>query len=523
MTQTETLELLVATLQQTNASQSESIRQLTRQNEQLQNKLDELLAQVAWLNRQLFGRKSEKLSRLDPNQLSLFEQPVQSLEPEPLEETVVEQTTTPMVTKKKERQNRKLLEGLPVVEVVIEPQDLDLTKYKRIGEEHTRTLEFEPGKLYVKEIIRPKYGLKDNLSLPKEGESGVIIAPLPPSPVYKCLAGSTMLAEMLLQKYEYHVPFYRQVKEFRHLGVRLSESTLSGWFKPVCELLRPLYDELVRLVVGCGYVQADETTVRVISKGKGKADKEYLWMVRAVTSGLVFFHYDDGSRSQETARNLLEPFKGYLQSDGYAAYNVFEGKERVCLVGCLVHIRRHYETAKEENKSQAKYVLAKIQELYRIEQAADIQGISPEMRMSKRQKQALPILDELEQWMETTYPKVLPKSRMGQAIAYAYQLWPRMRNYLKDGRLKIDNNLAENAIRPIALSRKNFLFCGNHEAAQNTAIICSLLASCKASNINPREWLTEVIALLPYYAANKEKDLKELLPHCWESGNSKEL
>ena len=139
MTQTETLELLVATLQQTNVSQSESIRQLTRQNEQLQNKLDELLAQVVWLNRQLFGRKSEKLSRLDPNKLSLFEQPAQSLEPGPLEEAVVEQTTTPMVTKKKERQNRKLPEELPVVEVVIEPQDLDFTRYKRIGEERTRT------------------------------------------------------------------------------------------------------------------------------------------------------------------------------------------------------------------------------------------------------------------------------------------------------------------------------------------------------------------------------------------------
>ena len=112
---------------------------------------------------------------------------------------------------------------------------------------------------------------------------------------------------------------------------------------------------------------------------------------------------------------------------------------------------------------------------------------------------------------------------MGQAIAYAYQLWPRMRNYLKDGRLKIDNNLAENAIRPIALSRKNFLFCGNHEAAQNTAIICSLLASCKASNIIPLDWLTDVISLLPYYSAMNEKDLKELVGHCWESGNSKEL
>lgn len=125
--------------------------------------------------------------------------------------------------------------------MVIEPDQVDLDHYRRIGEERTRTLEFEPGRLYVKETVRPQYGLKDNLSLPKEGESGVIITPLPPSPVYKCLAGSTMMAEMLLQKYEYHVPFYRQVKVFRHLGVHLSESTLSSWFKPVCELLKPLY------------------------------------------------------------------------------------------------------------------------------------------------------------------------------------------------------------------------------------------------------------------------------------------
>lgn len=227
-------------------------------------------------------------------------------------------------------------------------------------------------------------------------------------------------------------------------------------------------------------------------------------MVRAVTSGLVFFHYDDGSRSQETARNLLEPFKGYLQSDGYAAYNVFEGKERVCLVGCLVHIRRHYETAKEENKSQAKYVLAKIQELYRIEQAADIQGISPEMRMSKGRNRLFLFLTSWNNGWKQPIRKC-SKSQMGQAIAYAYTLWPRMRNYLKDGKLKIDNNLAENAIRPIALSRKNFLFCGNHEAAENTDVICSLLASCKASQVNPREWLTEIIACCHITQGIREK------------------
>lgn len=204
----------------------------------------------------------------------------------------------------------------------------------------------------------------------------------------------------------------------------------------------------------------------------------------------------------------MEPFRGYLQSDGYAA----EGKEGVCLVSCLAHIKRHYEVAKEENKSQAEYVLAKIQELYRIEQVADMQGISPEMRMSKRQEQALPILDELKQWMETTYPKALPKSRMRQAIAYAYTLEPRMRNYLKDGRLKIDNNLAENAIRPIALSRKNFLFCGNHETAENTAVICSLLVPKKAYRYNC------LVAVL-----YKRKDLKELLPNYWKQRNSKEI
>lgn len=236
-----------------------------------------------------------------------------------------------------------------------------------------------------------------------------------------------------------------------------------------------------------------------------------------------FFYYDDGSRSQETARNLLKPFKGYLQCDGYAAYNVFEGKEEVYLVGCLAHIRRHYEVAKEENRALAEYVLAKIQKLYRIEQVADVEEISPETRMSRRQEHALPILDEIEKWMEATYPEVLPKSRMGQAIAYAYTLWPRMRNYLKDGKLKIDNNLAENAIRPIALSRKNFLFCGNHEAAENTAVISSLLASCKASSVNPREWLTDIIAKLPYYTNDKRKDMKELLPNNWKQENSKEL
>ena len=309
MTQTETLELLVATLQQANSSQSESIECLTRQNEQLQNKLQELLAQVAWLNRQLFGRKSEKLAHLDPNQLSLFDPPVQPLEHEIPEEAAAQEPVCSTTPKKKVRQNRNMLDGLPVVEIVIEPEGVDPDKYKRIGEERTRTLEFEPGKLYVKEIIRPKYGLKDNISLPQGHQGSVIIAPLPLLPIYKGLPGASLLTEILLQKYEHHVPFYRQVREFHHLGLKISENTLQGWFKPACELLKPLYEELKKQVLKADYIQVDETTLPVINKQNHKAVKEYLWIVRAVMDGLVFFHYDDGSRSQETAWKLYKPSK----------------------------------------------------------------------------------------------------------------------------------------------------------------------------------------------------------------------
>ena len=534
MIQPDTMEQIIKSQQEqisslltTNRSLVESNEKLLKQIGTLQHKIQELLSQIAWLNRQLFGRKSEKLAALDPNQLSLFDcTPVASPDADTHDTSgngILPVKIRPDGKKKETRRNRELLEGLPVVEVVVEPEQVDLSLYRRIGEERTRTLEFEPGKLYVKETIRPKYGLKDNLSLPKEGESGVIIAPLPPSPIYKCLAGSTMLAEVLLQKYEYHVPFYRQGKEYRHFGVRLSESTLSGWFKPVCELLKPLYNELIQLVVGCNYVQADETTVRVINKGKGKADKEYLWMVRAVQEKWVIFHYDDGSRSGKTIKRLLKGFKGYLQSDGYSAYNVFEGTEGVCLIACLAHIRRHFEQALEENRSLAENALKTIQDLYRIEHLADSQEYIPKERCELRRHQSTPLLDSFEKWMESSYVKVPPRSRLGQAISYAYPLWPRMRAYLNDGCIKIDNNLAENAIRPLTLSRKNFLFCGNHEAAENTAIICSLLATCKAQEINPREWLNDVIAQLPHYLAKGSgKNVRNLLPDVWKLEKSNE-
>jgi transposase len=446
MDQTEALELLIK-------SQADQIRQLSdanaKQAEQLtdlQQKIDKLLSQIAWFTRQFYGRKSEKLSRLDPNQLNLFETPPQ--EQKRLEEIEAERIAAEKQIQestrsgKKTRSNRKLLEGLPVMEVVIEPEAVDKDKYKRIGEERTRTLEFEPGKLYVKEIVRPKYGLKDNITPSTEETPAVIIAPLPMLPIYKGLPGASLLSEILLQKYEYHLPFYRQVKQFYHLGVKIPTNTLGGWFKPACELLNPLYKVLKEEVLNTDYIQVDETTLPVISKENHYAKKEYLWMVRSVMKKLVFFHYDDGSRSGEAAYSLLKSFEGYLQSDGYGAYNIFEGNDKVCLVSCMAHIRRRYEAALDENKSPAEYALKQIQQLYQIERMADEHNLSFEERCKKRNELARPIMLSFEKWMEKTYPTVLPKSRMGEAISYSYSLWSRMKNYLKDGRLKIDNNLA---------------------------------------------------------------------------------
>ena len=510
---------LIAALLEANRALVEANGKLQEQTDELRQKVQELLSQIEWLKRQLFGQRSEKLAARAPGQLSLLDS-VPAIEQvenicEKDRSAAVPSKTKRDGKKKESRRNRELIEGLPVVEVVIEPSRVDLDRYRRFGEERTCTLEFEPGRLYVKETVRPKYKLRKRC-LPKEGESGVIIAPLPLSPVHKCLAGSTMLTEMLLQKYEYHVSFYKQTKEFRRLGVRLSESKLSGWFKTVCELLKPLYDELVRLVVGCGYVQVDETTVRGSNKGRGKSDKEYLWRVCAIKQNLVIFHYDDGSRSGQTIKNLLKDFKGYLQSGGYSAYNVFEDTEGVCLIASLAHIRHHFEIALEDDRSLAEQALKTIQEIYQIEQFADSRGYTAEERRELRIRQSAPMIDSFKNWMKSTYINISHKSQIEQAISYAYMLWPRMKTYLEDGNIKMDNHLVENALRPLALLRKDFLLCRDSEDAENAAVICSLLSTCKAQEVNPGEWMNDVIAKLPYYQEKDSgKNIRDLLPDVW--------
>ena len=513
----EGLNASIASLSTTNKNQSEQIKNL-------QERIRELTAQVAWLNRQLFGRKSEKLRVYDPNMPDLFADEFSGLrqQAEEKRDEAVEKIEKESVEDvKRNRQNRKMIEDLPVLETdTIEPEGVDLSLYRRIGEEITKVVKHKPGMLYIKVIIRPKYALKDSTLLPPAGQKGVEIAPMPLMPVDKCIADTSLLAEILLQKYEYHVPFYRQIQQYRHLGMKgLTESTLDGWFKKTVELLKPLYEELKREVFSCDYVQVDETTVPVINREKHKADKEYLWMVRSVMERLVIFHYDGGSRAGAVIESLANQynFKGYLQCDGFAGYETaFKANPDVRLLNCLVHIRRHFEQALDENREMAQHALTQIQHIYKIERQCDEAGLSYDERRQKRQELARPIMEAMKVWMETEGIKYSPGSLTGKAITYAYTKWDNIIRCLDDGRLYRDNNLAENVQRPITLSRKNFLFCGNHEAAVNMSVICSLLATCKAHEVNPRVYLNDVIAQMPYHKKATQEELLNLLPHKWK-------
>lgn len=496
-----------------------------REVKELTLRIKDLTAQVAYLKHQLYGRKSEKLSPYDPYTPDIFAgmwEEAQQEANEKRDEAVreVEKQETKEDGKRK-RHNRIMMENLPVLKTtVLEPKDIDLSLYKKLGEEVTRVVEHEPGKLYIHEIIRPKYALKDNTQLPPEGQKSIEIAPMPLFPIDKGIAGASLLTEILLQKYEYHMPFYRQISQFTHLGMKgLKENTITGWFKKTMELLRPLYRVLEGEVMKATYIQADETTTPVIDNDRHKAAKEYLWMVRAVMERLVLFYYDNGSRAGAVIESLAKQynFKGYLQCDGFVGYeSAFRANPDVVLVNCMTHLRRRFEQALDENKAMAEHALTEIQHLYQIERQCDEAGLSYDERKAKRQELARPIMEAMKVWMETEGVKYSQSSLIGKAITYAYPRWDNMMHYLDDGRLLLDNNLAENEIRPRTLGRKNYLFCGNHEAAENMSVVCSLLSTCKNHNVNPRLYLQDIIEKMPYMSKTSHEELIELLPHRWK-------
>jgi transposase len=465
-------------------------------------RINEMQFQIDQMKRLLFGARRERFVKdVDENQLTLPFEVEEEKAPEKQQEVVT------YVREKVKRENHPgrlaLPAHLPVEEIIIEPKE-DTTGLKCIGKEVTDQLELVPAKLYIKRYIRPKY-IKptDEENLNHKG----IIADLPVFPIEKGIAGPGLLAQIMIDKFVDHLPIYRQIERFKRESIKLSSSTINGWQESVCNLLEPLYDTLKHRVLSQGYLQVDETPIPVLDdSSKGKTHRGYHWVYYSPLEKTVFFDYNDG-RSREGPKRLLKDFKGYLQTDGYVVYDIFNDKKKIIQLNCMAHARRGFEKALEYDKSRAEYAMGMFQKLYAIEQKARQENFAPGQRYELRLDQSLPILNELGKWMVETYKEVLPKSPMGKAITYCIPRWDNLIAYLHDGSLEIDNNLAENAIRPIALGRKNYLFAGSARGAERAAMFYSFFGTCKKNNVNPFDWLKKVLEVIPTYKVNKLSDL----------------
>ena len=496
--------------------------EISQKNAEIKKLSDTLL----WLRRKVFGKMSEKNLPLDPDQLLLFEQEhLTDEERARLDKEVeaAEQQMTKTITVKVKPSRRDLdTTGLPTEVIDIYPDGTTdengklKDEYVEIGTDESSRLEHIAAKTYIKKTVIHKVMLKSDSNNKTPEDRRIICARLPLAPVNRCMAGASVLTDIIIGKFMYHLPFYRQIQQYKESGITISDSTMGGWYEAAVEKLKLLYDILRQHILQSDYIQIDESFLPVIDSEKHKARKGYEWCVRDAIRGAVMFYYDRGSRGGKVAREILGAYKGAVQCDGYDAYDQFEKNDNITVYGCWAHARRKFVDALNENNRLATEALCFIRKIYKVESDANKAGLNADERKEQRLKISYPTIRLFETWMKETYLKVLPNSKMGDALEYTYSLLPRLSRYVNDGRINIDNNLIENAIRPLALGRKNYLFCGNDASAYRAAIVYSLISTCKAADVAPRTWMEDVLRKIPYYQRD-QRDLAELLPFNWKN------
>jgi transposase len=479
--------------------------ELLQENKAYKNEIVSLKQQLNQLLKLLNGFKSERFSKsVDVhNQPTLFDL-------EQTSEVIPEKESVSYTRAKKKHQDRnELPEHLPVKEVIIEPEE-DTTGLVKIGEEISETLEYTPASLIKRRTIRPKYAKADG--------QGVLIGTLPSRPIEKSIAEASLLAHILVSKYVDHLPLYRQIQMFkRDFGWIASQSTFCDWVNYCCQLLNPLYNTLKQKIISSDYIQADETPIKVLDKDKIRSTHQgYQWVYHSPLHNLVLFNYRKG-RGKEGPKEILQNYQGYLQCDGYKVYDRFAAVEGITLVGCLVHARRKFYDAQDNDPKRAKYALGVFSEIYTKEkqinqQVEDNLALKQELRL----KEILPLIKKIKDWISEESLKVLPKSAIGKAMTYYLNQYHKLEAVILDPRLHLDNNLIENAIRPLALGRKNFLFAGSHKAAQNLAMLYSFFGSCKINQVNPRDWLEYVLENINDWNI---QNLEQLLPSNFKNQN----
>lgn len=452
-----------------------------------------------FLKRYFGGTKNESL---DPKQLELLLAGMEALAASALAE---EKKTPARVATAARPVRQPLPAQLETERVVLEPVEVQQQPagWRQLGEEVTEELDWKPAKFIKRLYIRPKYANAER----------IVIAPLPARLIEKGLPGAGLLTQVIVGKYEDHLPLYRQERIYRERhGVNLSRQTLCGWVAAAADWLSPIYREMKAGLVAGDYLQADETPIRYLDPDvKGKSQSGWLWTY-SQPQGDVVFEWQV-SRSREGPREFLKSFRGKLQTDGYGVYESLarERGDELSLIGCWAHARRGLHEALGEGRSAA-WLVGQIGRLYAVEKQLREQKAGPKLRAAVRAWQSRPILERLRRALEIVRRRVLPKSLLGQAIDYTLARWAALIRYVDDGRLEIDNNLCENTIRPTAVGKKNFLFIGHPAAGQRSAVIYSVLGSCRRHGINPAEYLQDVLERLP---KAKTSEVPALTPAAW--------
>lgn len=506
----------VASLELLVQKQDKVISEKQAEIEQKQNEIEQKQALIAYLQRMVYGQKREKFITPPDGQLPLpFE--IDTETQKQIQELVAvkKQEKEDKTEQEKEQQSKEkkphpgrnpLPKHLEVRETVIEPQG-DLSEMVHVGDEVTEELEYQPAKYYIHRIIRRKYA-------PKSGQGSFRIAPLPNRVIDKGIPGAGIITQAIIDKYVDHLPVYRQIGRFARDGIEISEATLHHWVRRGAQKLEILYDYLWERQLRCGYLQVDETTIKVLqSDQKKKTHLGYYWVYYDPVGKTAMFRYESGRAGAFPTKQLAD-FKGYLQTDGYAGYNQLAKKEQITHLSCWAHVRREFEKALANDKNRAETALVLIQSLYAIEKQG--KDLNAKQRKELRLQKSLPIINAFFKWVAAELYKTLPKSQIGKALAYAKDRYESLMAYLYDGNLMIDNNLVENAIRPVALGRKNYLFAKTHDSAQRAAIIYTFMAICKSHNVNPFEWLKNTLLKIDDTSIQQ---LESLLPQNFQKKN----
>jgi transposase len=475
--------------------------ELTRQeNILLRQKIDLLV-------RRVFGASSEKLDRA---QLELLLQ-LPILTETNIPAAAVEAPKAAVGRSWKDRAPR-LPENLPVVEEVIEPEPVKASpeQWRCIGQEVSEQLDYEPARFLRRRIIRKKYVSRTDIDL------APVIAPLPECLQERGIAAPGLLAQILVGKYCDHLPLYRQEQIFlRRHQVHLPRQTLARWVALAADWLKPVYEQIRTGVMAGGYVQVDETPVNYLDPGNGRTRQGYLW-TGSRPKGDVFFRWETSRATACLDRVIPANFTGTLQCDGYAAYRAFANgrPQTIELAGCWAHVRRKFYEAFEQSPRTSGWLMRQIQHLYRIEAILREHRAGPRLRQAVRASQSRPVVERIQRAliMLKSNGRYLPQSLLGGAMDYALGQWPTLEVYLKDGQVELDNNLVENAIRPTAIGKKNWLFIGDANAGQRSAIIYTVIENCRRRGLDPFAYLRDVLTRLPNMT---NRQIPEVTPQAW--------